>query len=126
MHTFDIAVHLVASLANITLMALAVTVFFTLRNIRLRIDTIHDQQRTLLAMAISMDISQSQQQIARLRMTLDALVNSDQFEEAERIKGIIGEREQYLHQQIEFLRKEFSDDCDVKTYSLASEKKTTK
>jgi hypothetical protein len=59
-------------------------------------------------------------------MMLDDLVNSDRFEEAERIKRIIGEREQYVNQQIEFLRKEFSDDCDVKTYNLATDQKTTK
>lgn len=122
MQTLQIIVNLIVSVAYVALIALAIVTFRYMRQMMRKADSLHGTQRMMFAMMMDGNIRQNQQAVKRLAEEMQQAVDDDRFEDAEQLRKVIAEREQYILEQLAFMRSEFSDECEVRMYRTRAEK----
>lgn len=122
MQTLQILMTL-ASIATYGAMTfLAGYAFVRLRRIERKFDSLHGTQRMMFAMMIDGNIKENQEAVKRLAEEMQQAVDEDRYEDAEQLKKVIAEREQYILEQLAFIKSEFSDECEVRMYRTRAEK----
>ena len=122
MQTLQIIVNLIVSVAYVALIALAIVTFRYMRQMMRKADSLHGTQRMMFAMMMDGNIRQNQEAVKRLAEEMQQAVDEDRYEDAEQLKKVIAEREQYILEQLAFMRSEFSDECEVRMYRTRAEK----
>ena len=102
---------------------LAVKAYFSLRRVERKMDSLHGTQRILFVMAIDANINENQKKISCMKRELQELIDNDLFEQAEELKKTIEERMRYVSGQIDYIRSEFGDVCEVRMYKTHQDKK---
>lgn len=124
MQTLQIIVNLIVSVAYAVLIALAIVTFRYMRQQAGQIGELRRMQRMMFAMMMDGNIQQNQEAVKRLAEEMQQAVDDDRFEDAEQLKKVIAEREQYILEQLAFIKSEFRDECEVRMYQTrAGEKK---
>lgn len=116
MQTLQIIVNLIVSSAYVALIALAIVTFRYMRQMMRKADSLHGMQRMMFAMMIDGNIRQNQEAVKRLAEEMQQAADEDRYEDAEQLKKVIVERQQYIFEQLAFMRSEFSDECEVRMY----------
>lgn len=122
MQTLQIIVNLIVSFAYVALGALAIVTFHYMRRQAGQIGELRRMQRMMFAMMMDGNIRQNQEAVKRLAEEMQQAVDDDRYEDAEQLKKVIAEREQYILEQLAFMRSEFSDECEVRMYRTRAEK----
>jgi len=122
MQTLQIFVNLIVSVAYAVLIALAIVTFRYMRQMMRKADSLHGTQRMMFAMMIDGNIKENQEAVKRLAEEMQQAVDEDRFEDAEQLRKVIAEREQYILEQLAFIKSEFSDECEVRMYRTRAEK----
>ena len=115
MQTLQIIVNLIVSFAYVALIVLAIVTFRYIGDLR-------RMQRMMFAMMMDGNIRQNQEAVKRLAEEMQQAVDDDRFEDAEQLKKVIVERQQYILEQLAFIKSEFSDECEVRMYRTRAEK----
>ena len=124
MQTLQIIVNLIVSVAYAALIALAIVTFRYMRQMMRKADSLRRMQRMMFAMMMDGNIRQNQEVVKRLAEEMQQAVDDDRYEDAEQLRKVIAEREQYIIEQLAFMRSEFSDECEVRMYRTRAEKKS--
>lgn len=122
MQTLQIIVNLIVSVAYVALIALAIVTFRYMRQMMRKADSLHGTQRMMFAMMMDGNIRQNQEAVKRLAEEMQQAVDDDRFEDAEQLRKVIAEREQYIIEQLAFMRSEFIGECEVRMYRTRAEK----
>ncbi len=122
MQTLQIIVNLIVSVAYVALIALAIVTFRYMRQMMHKADSLRRMQRMMFAMMMDGNIRQNQESVKRLAEEMQQAVDDDRFEDAEQLKKVIVERQQYIFEQLAFIKSEFSDECEVRMYRTRAEK----
>lgn len=122
MQTLQIIVNLIVSVAYVALIALAIVTFRYMRRQAGQIGELRRMQRMMFAMMIDGNIKENQEAVKRLAEEMQQAVDEDRFEDAEQLRKVIAEREQYILEQLAFIKSEFSDECEVRMYRTRAEK----
>jgi len=115
-------VNLIVSVAYVALIALAVVTFRYMRQMMRKADSLHGTQRMMFAMMIDGNIKENQEAVKQLAEEMQQAADEDRFEDAEQLRKVIAEREQYILEQLAFIKSEFSDECEVRMYRTRAEK----
>lgn len=115
-------VNLIVSVAYGTMAFLASYAFVRLRRIERKFDSLHGTQRMTFAMMMDGNIRQNQEAVKRLAEEMQQAVDEDRYEDAEQLRKVIAERQQYILKQLAFIKSEFSDECEVRMYRTRAEK----
>lgn len=122
MQTLQIIVNLIVSVAYAVLIALAIVTFRYMRRMERKADSLHGTQRMMFAMMIDGNIKQNQEAVKRLAEEMQQAADEDRYEDAEQLRKVIAEREQYILEQLAFIKSEFSDVGEVRMYRTRAEK----
>ena len=122
MQTLQIIFTLAGSVAYWAMAFLASYAFVRLRRIERKFDSLHGTQRMMFAMMMDGNIRQNQESVNRLAEEMQQAVDDDRYEDAEQLRKVIAEREQYILEQLAFIKSEFSDECEVRMYRTRAEK----
>ena len=122
MQTLQIIVNLIVSFAYVALIVLAIVTFRYMRRQAGQIGDLRRMQRMMFAMMMDGNIRQNQEAVKRLAEEMQQAVDDDRFEDAEQLKKVIVERQQYILEQLAFIKSEFSDECEVRMYRTRAEK----
>jgi len=122
MQTLQIIVNLIVSVAYAVLIALAIVTFRYMRQMMRKADSLHGTQRMMFAMMMDGNIRQNQEAVKRLAEEMQQAMDEDRYEDAEQLRKVIAEREQYILEQLAFMRSEFSGECEVRMYRTRAEK----
>lgn len=122
MQTLQIIVNLIVSVAYAVLIALAIVTFRYMRQMMRKADSLHGMQRMMFAMMIDGNIKENQEAVKRLAEEMQQAADEDRYEDAEQLRKVIAEREQYILEQLAFIKSEFSDECEVRMYRTRAEK----
>lgn len=122
MQTLQIIVNLIVSVAYVALIALAIVTFRYMRQMMRKADCLHGTQRMMFAMMMDGNIKQNQEAVKRLAEEMHQAVDDDRFEDAEQLRKVIAERQQYILEQLAFIKSEFSGECEVRMYRTRAEK----
>lgn len=124
MQTLQIIFTLAGSVAYGAMAFLASYAFVRLRRIERKFDSLHGTQRMMFAMMMDGNIRQNQKAVKRLAEEMQQAVDDDRYEDAEQLRKVIAERQEYIIEQLVFMRSEFSDECEVRMYRTRAEKKS--
>ena len=116
--------NLIVSVAYAVLIALAVVTFRYMRQMMRKADSLHGTQRMMFAMMIDGNIKENQEAVKQLAEEMQQAVDDDRYEDAEQLKKVIAERQEYIIEQLAFIKSEFSDECEVRMYRTRAEKKS--
>lgn len=122
MQTLQIIANLIVIFAYVALIALAIVTFRYMRRMERKADSLHGTQRMMFAMMMDGNIRQNQETVKRLAEEMQQAVDDDRFEDAEQLRKVIAEREQYIIEQLAFMRSEFSGECEVRMFRTRAEK----
>lgn len=122
MQTLQIIVNLIVSVAYAVLIALAIVTFRYMRRMERKADSLHGTQRMMFVMMIDGNIKENQEAVKRLAEEMQQAADEDRYEDAEQLRKVIAEREQYILEQLAFIKSEFSDECEVRMYRTRAEK----
>lgn len=122
MQTLQIIVNLIVSVAYAVLIALAIVTFRYMRRMERKADSLHGTQRMMFVMMIDGNIKENQEAVKRLAEEMQQAADEDRYEDAEQLRKIIAERQQYIMEQLAFIKSEFSDECEVRIYRTRAEK----
>lgn len=119
MELLKIIIYIVSLACYCTLTSFTCSAFIDMRRQQKTIRSTHHLLRLIMAMQIENNIEVKQHQIARMKQMLLQLIESDRFEDAEMLKKKIVECQQIINNQVQFMKSELGDVCEVK-YTSAS------
>lgn len=102
-----------------TLTFFACSAFINMRRQQMTISSTHHLLRHIMAMQIDNNIEVKLQQITRMKQMLQQLIEADRFEDAEMLKKKIVECEQVINNQVQFMKSELGDVCEVRYTSVS-------
>lgn len=122
MQTLQIIMTLANIVAYAAMTFLAGYTFVRLLRMERKFDCLHGTQRMMFAMMMDGNIRQNQEAVKRLADEMQQAVDDDRFEDAEHLKKIIAERQQYIIEQLAYVKSEFSGECEVRMYRTRADK----
>lgn len=122
MQTLQILMTLASIAAYAAMTFLAAFAFVRLKRQEGKIGELRRTQRMMFAMMMDGNIRQNQESVKRLAEEMRQAVDDDRYEDAEQLRKVIAERQQYILEQLAFMRSEFSDECEVRMYRTRAEK----
>lgn len=122
MQTLQILMTLASIAAYAAMTFLAAFAFVRLKRQEGQIGELRRMQRMMFAMMMDGNIRQNQEAVKRLAEEMQQAVDDDRYEDAEQLRKVIAEREQYILEQLAFIKSEFSDVGEVRMYRTRAEK----
>ena len=109
MQVLHIIMHVFCSIAYFAMSFFAVSAWFRLRKQEKEMSRMNSLLHHLTAMVMGMHVQDNFDQVAKMRKTLDELVESENYEEAEKLKAAIDKMQEAAVQSLRNFREAFGD-----------------
>ena len=114
MTTLRIITDLIVSFGHVALMTIAIVAFLTLRRMERRQRDISRTASTTLMLTMGEHLKSNVEELNDMQHRLSRLVEDEQYEAAEQLKGIIEKHEQTVRQSMEQIKRMFGDNVDIR------------